>query len=242
MSRLACSRCLRPAGHCLCPLIPALASRTRVLILQHPAESRHALNTGRLAALALSPAELRVGTIFDPRDWSVPGRQAYLLFPGPQAHVLGEGPAPRPERCTLVVPDATWRHARALLHANPALAALPRLALRADGPGAYRVRHAREPGALATVEAIAQALQALEAPARFDAMLRPFHALVEAQIAAMGPERYARDHERRDGSRARRQAGRGQARGESGGRKTNPPETDRFAGDLPAGLAMSDPP
>lgn len=61
MPRPRCERCQRPLDHCLCSLIPALGSRTRVILLQHPSESAHALNTARLAALGLSNAELRVG-------------------------------------------------------------------------------------------------------------------------------------------------------------------------------------
>ena len=52
-ARARCGRCQRPRSHCLCALIPQLQSRTRVLILQHPEESRHALNTARLAALGV---------------------------------------------------------------------------------------------------------------------------------------------------------------------------------------------
>lgn len=65
MSRINCERCLRPQNHCLCPLIPSLESRTRVVLLQHPSEVRHALNTARLAGLGLRNAELRVGEVFD---------------------------------------------------------------------------------------------------------------------------------------------------------------------------------
>ena len=65
MSRIHCERCLRPQSHCLCALIPRLDSRTRVLLLQHPSEVNHALNTARLAALGLRNAELRVGEVFE---------------------------------------------------------------------------------------------------------------------------------------------------------------------------------
>ena len=61
MSRIRCERCARPASHCLCALIPSLPSRTRVLVLQHPSEVGHALNTAGLAVLGLRNAELRVG-------------------------------------------------------------------------------------------------------------------------------------------------------------------------------------
>ncbi|MCR3765182.1 DTW domain-containing protein, partial [Pseudomonas aeruginosa] len=53
MSRSRCERCARPASHCLCALIPSLPSRTRVLVLQHPSEVGHALNTAGLAVLGL---------------------------------------------------------------------------------------------------------------------------------------------------------------------------------------------
>ncbi|MEI2418227.1 DTW domain-containing protein [Orrella sp. JC864] len=192
--RARCARCLRPGAHCLCPLLPSLANRTPVLILQHPQERRHALNTGRLAALGLQQARLECGLRFDPALWLRPGLAPALLFPGPQALPLAAGTLPPPGELLLVVPDATWRHARSLIHHNPALAALPRLALPAGPPGGYRVRKAPGPQALSTVEAVARALDVLDAPARHDALLRPFEALVQGQIQAMGPQVYARNY------------------------------------------------
>ncbi|MEX3776113.1 tRNA-uridine aminocarboxypropyltransferase [Pseudomonas sp. MYb118] len=196
MSRIQCPRCLRPQTHCLCALIPSLDSRTRVLLLQHPSEVNHALNTARLAALGLNNAELVVGEVFEdlPRLLNVPGYQARLLFPGDdaqpmQAYQTGDEP------WLLVVPDGTWRKARKMLHLNPLLAALPRVTLAAGAVSRYRLRKAPGPGALSTVEAIVQALQVLEAPGDFAPLLRPFEALIEGQIAAMGEEVFQRNHE-----------------------------------------------
>ena len=76
MSRIRCERCARPASHCLCALIPSLPSRTRVLVLQHPSEVGHALNTAGLAVLGLRNAELRVGERFAEETWRVPGYRA----------------------------------------------------------------------------------------------------------------------------------------------------------------------
>lgn len=92
MSRIQCARCLRPQTHCLCPLIPSLDSRTRVLLLQHPSEVNHALNTARLAALGLNNAELIVGEVFEdlPRLLNQPGYRARLLFPADDAQPLQE--------------------------------------------------------------------------------------------------------------------------------------------------------
>jgi DTW domain-containing protein YfiP len=195
MSRIQCTRCLRPQSHCLCPLIPSLDSRTRVLLLQHSSEVNHALNTARLAALGLNNAELIVGEVFEdlPQLLNQPGYRARLLFPGDDAQPMQTYEA-SDEPLLLVVPDGTWRKARKMLHLNPLLAALPRVTLAQGGVSRYRLRKAPGPGALSTVEAIVQALQVLEAPVSFEPLLKPFEALIEGQIAAMGQEVFQRNH------------------------------------------------
>ncbi|SEO22474.1 tRNA-uridine aminocarboxypropyltransferase [Pseudomonas sp. NFACC39-1] len=195
MSRIHCPRCHRPQSHCLCPLIPSLDSRTRVLLLQHPSEVNHALNTARLAALGLNNAELIVGEVFEDLSGLLnqPGYQARLLFPGEEAQPM-QAYAPSDDPLLLVVPDGTWRKARKLLHLNPLLAALPRVTLAETGVSRYRLRKAPGPGALSTVEAVVQALQTLEAQTSFEPLLRPFEALIEGQIAAMGEQTFQRNH------------------------------------------------
>jgi DTW domain-containing protein YfiP len=195
MSRIQCPRCLRPQTHCLCALIPRLDSRTRVLLLQHPSEVNHALNTARLAALGLTNAELIVGEVFEdlPTLLNRPGYRARLLFPADDAQPI-EAYGESDEPLLLVVPDGTWRKARKMLHLNPLLAALPRVTLAEGGVSRYRLRKAPGPGALSTIEAIVQALQTLEAPASFEPLLKPFEALIEGQIAAMGEETFQRNH------------------------------------------------
>lgn len=197
MSRINCERCLRPQAHCLCPLIPSLDSRTRVLLLQHPSEVRHALNTAKLAALGLRNAQLHVGEVFEdlPELLQARGYRSALLFPGDAAQPLvayADGEDQRPWQ--LVVPDGTWRKASKLLHVNPLLGTLPRVTLAQVLPSRYRLRKAPQAGAVSTLEALVQALNVLEAPVNFDALLKPFEALIEGQIAAMGRETYERNH------------------------------------------------
>lgn len=197
MSRAQCSRCLRPQTHCLCALIPQLDSRTRVLLLQHPSEVGHALNTARLADLGLLNAELRVGEVFEDLATLLnpPGYQARLLFPGEGAQLIDTAePSEESLPWLLVVPDGTWRKARKLLHLNPLLAQLPRATLPEGAVSRYRLRKAPGPGALSTLEAIVQALEILEAPTSFAPLLRPFEALIEGQIEAMGADTYQRNH------------------------------------------------
>lgn len=195
MPRPTCSQCCRPLAYCLCALVSRLDSRTRVLILQHPSEAGHALNTARLAVLGLENAELRIGEHFaDLADLLAdPGYDARLLFPGDEAELPSQQRAEQ-RPLLLVVPDGTWRKARKLLYCNPLLEHLPRLTLPEGLESRYRLRKAPKVGALSTLEAITETLNRLEAPRRFDALLRPFEALIDRQIAAMGEEVFRRNH------------------------------------------------
>ena len=183
-----------------------MTSRTRVLVLQHPQESRHPLNTGRLAVLGLCHAELMVGEVFPSLEQVIAGASpVFLLFPGEGA----TPPAPLPlhdlpvqaDAMTsplLIVPDGTWRKARKIVQMNPVLQGLPRLCLAdSAAPSRYRVRKTTEPGAVATIEAIVRTLSVLEPGRDFEPVLAPFERLIDQQITAMGPAIYARHHDDR---------------------------------------------
>lgn len=194
-SRPRCEQCARPLAYCLCALIPSLPSRTRVLVVQHPDETKHALNTARFVALGLQNVQLIVAEQINDIERYIqqPGYQACLLFPGESAQELRayqEGEQP----LLLVVPDGTWRKARKILHCNPLLAALPRVTLPVGFSGRYRLRKAPSAQALATVEAVCYALATLEPELDFKPLLQPFEALIEGQIQAMGAEVYQRNH------------------------------------------------
>lgn len=96
-------------------------------------------------------------------DWAAPGSETLVLFPHAEARPLEDWRgADHP--ITLVVPDGTWRQAKKARRRVAGLADLPCVSLPATGASAYRLRHAGLPGRLATIEAIACALQILEGP------------------------------------------------------------------------------
>lgn len=184
--RAICRRCLRPERLCVCALLPAVTSRVRVVILQHPREARLAICSAWLCHVALAGSELLRGVAFegDPRVRALcadPGTA--LLYPGPGSTPAAEL-AERPPSC-LVAIDATWPQAVKLLRANPSIAALPRVGIVAAAPSGYGALR-REPaeGHLATIDAVAEALGALEQdPARYAPMRRAFRRAVELQLA-----------------------------------------------------------
>ena len=122
-----------------------------------------------------------------------PGYRACVLFPGEQAQAL-RAYQDNQQPLLLIVPDGTWRKARKILHCNPLLAALPRVTLAPGLSSRYRLRKAPDAQALATVEAVTYALTVLEPELDFSPLLRPFDALIEGQITAMGAEVYQRNH------------------------------------------------
>lgn len=193
--RDVCWRCRRPRPVCYCALLPSLPTRTRVVLLQHPRERRVGIGTARMTHLSLPNSELHEGVIFEeePRIMALAGDPTTaVLFPGGDPD-----PAAGPPVRSLIVIDGTWWQARKMLAVNPRLAAARRIGVLPRAPGNYRIRREPRPECLATVEAVASALAALEGePARFDEMLRAFEFMVDRQIEHQarsdGPRRRSR--------------------------------------------------
>ena len=183
-----CGRCRRPVRVCYCAALPTLATRTKVVILQHPRERDMPIGTARMAKLCLPESELHVGIRWGESAAfataiSDPARPAILLSPGPTARDILSDPPVGP--VTLVVVDGTWSQAKTVVRDNPCLQGLPRYAFATPEPSQYRIR--KEPRAeyVSTIEALMHVLGVLEGdPARFRALLDPLNAMVDAQLAA----------------------------------------------------------
>lgn len=196
MPRLTCSRCCRPQSYCLCTYAHGVLNRTKVLILQHPDEHKHPLNTARLAMLSLQNAELLIGESFPQLNEILRAFELrFLLFPAKENNLVQPLQALLDtDAALLIVPDGTWRNVRKLIQLNPILATLPHLSLPIGQPSEYKVRKASETAAVSTIEAIVRTLSVLEPDQDFTGVLRPFHALVEQQIHAMGADVYKRNY------------------------------------------------
>jgi len=144
-------------------------------VLQHPAEAGHAKGSVRLLQLSLQRCERKVGEVLDPQglaDAMQPGTA--LLYPATPGDTAQAAMPAEPIRRLLVL-DGTWRQSRQLLRLNPALQALPRLALQAPPPSLYAARKAQRPDQRSTLEATCLALGQLEAQAgRYAPLLQAF--------------------------------------------------------------------
>ena len=198
--RAVCLRCNRPESMCWCAHVPAIATRTRVVILQHPRERYVAIGTGRMTAMCLTSASLHLGVEFAD-DAAVraaladPERPAALLWPGEWAIDIAESPPTGP--ITLVVIDGTWSTAKKVVRKNPFLASLPRYAFAPAAPSAYRIRREPRDDYVSTIEAVVHVLTVLEGD-RFQPMLAPFTAMVDGQLDCQSRLRGARVRHRRN--------------------------------------------
>ena len=162
--------------------------------MQHPLEAREAKGSGRLLHLSLPGSALLVGeslTAAAIERITKPPRQSILLYPGTREPTgvaddicfFSEKVIARTD-LRLIVLDATWRKSRKMLHLNPLLQSLPRLALHQRPPSRYTIRKAHQAHQLSTFEATCQALLQLgESPVDLRALLAAFDGFVAQQHA-----------------------------------------------------------
>lgn len=207
-----CPRCQRPQASCICRWVTRVPIRTEVLILQHPMEMRQAKGSAKLLHLSLPNSRLYVGETFErdllreslfepfPPDRPDCMIRPVLLYPDDATFAA---PAWEPEKASasgllrnrLVVLDGTWRKSLRMLHANPMLQKLPRLALREPPASIYHIRKAHRPDQLSTFEATCQALRQMGEPAeQIDALLTAFAGFVDQQQSYMDGKRSDDDH------------------------------------------------
>ena len=158
-----------------------------MLILQHPLEVNHAKGTARLLHMSFPRSRLVTGEVFDESLFE--GGRHVLLYPDTPQAGLPAVKALSPEKLAdtnglcLVVLDGTWRKSLKMLHLNPALQRMPRLSLEDLPASNYRIRKARLPHQLSTLEATCAALAQLEGDAgKFRPLLTAFEGFVFEQL------------------------------------------------------------
>lgn len=196
MPRPLCLRCTRPLPACYCHLLVAVDNHWPVLILQHAGESRHALNTARIAQLCLQ--RVAVQKVQDGDSDATLQQILPAHLPAPVLVYPGEGGIPPAQLAAapavpLLFLDASWRKSRRMFLQSPWLQGLPRMALAPMAPARYRIRREPRPGYRSTLEAIVEVLGMVDGcPA--EVMLPIMDWMVAQQIAGMGAGTYAENY------------------------------------------------
>ena len=208
MARAYCYKCNRAQSTCICEYITPINNRVRVIVLQHPEETRQAKGTAIIAALSLSNVELWVGEDFTHHQalndlLLCSPQSSFLVYPEASNMTLPQlseyyANGQSDQDVNLIFIDATWRKAKKIFLSSANLSALPRVTLGNDKQSTYRIRKVPASGYLSTIEAIAYSLMVLEQDeAGYQPLLQVFDKLINQQIDSMGEHTYKRHYESR---------------------------------------------
>jgi DTW domain-containing protein YfiP len=153
-----CESCLLLQEWCLCDRVPRLEIQTQLIIIRHWKERLRTSNTARMVQAAIPSTVIldygAPGAELDPT--TLPLSEASLLFPGETA----QSPAFK----TLIIVDGSWPQARRMVQRIPGLASLPKTSVSPLPVPPRRLRRPPQPEGMATIEAVARALDRLEGP------------------------------------------------------------------------------
>lgn len=199
--RELCPRCLQPRFSCYCADLRPFDSGVEFVILIHPIEAHRRIATGRMSHLMLRNSHLIMGQDYSHhpevnRLLSLPNREPFVLYPGPQSTNLSE--IPRHERPAVFksgskplvfVIDGTWATAKKMMRQSQNLNQLPRVCFTPDRPSRFRVRKQPAAHCYSTIEAIHHFLDLYLDPEitaqtdrPHDSLLEVFDAMVERQL------------------------------------------------------------
>lgn len=188
--RKICGQCGRPVLVCWCSALPPqpLVPKSRVILLQHPAEEKRALRTAPMLSVGLAPGKCLIykGKKFPKFDSELEAiladKNSLLLYPSPRSIPieqldLSEGPF------NLVLIDGTWPQAKAIYTCSSVLHGMRQVKLISSGNSNYIIRTQPTDGCLSTLETAIEALSILEQQDCYrEQLLRPLHALCQFQL------------------------------------------------------------
>jgi DTW domain-containing protein YfiP len=190
-----CPLCFLHLDLCICEFIPKLNLKTRVSLVVHYKELKRTTNTGRLAIAALSNSEMLVRgeiQIEDPKalDLStliMPNYESVLFYPSTDAIELSpEWVAAQKKPIHLIVPDGNWRQASKVHYRHPELKELNRVKITPKCQATQWMRKETVEGGMATLEAIARALEILEGREVGGSLLNLYQLKLERTLASRG--------------------------------------------------------
>lgn len=191
---------------CWCSSLPnpTIEIKSRVLILQHPAEEKRTLRTALMLQLGLQKGRCIVyrGKRFpNPNSHEelapiLNAANTILLYPSNNAVPLEQirQQLQNFENCNLVLIDGTWPQAKSIYASSPQLQQLRQVKLITGGNSDYIIRTQPTEGCLSTLETAAQCLAILEnRPELKEILVKPLHTLCNYQLANGAVEHHSKE-------------------------------------------------
>ncbi|MGV3002369.1 tRNA-uridine aminocarboxypropyltransferase [Vibrio sp.] len=195
MSRY-CLQCGKANNACICDWIKPIDCSVRVVILQHPSESKRPVGTAKILQLSLSHCDIWVGEDFSQHSelnvlLQDEQTESLILYPNDNSQSLDSVAlrcielAAENKRLCLILLDGTWKKAYKMWRLSSNLHSLPCVALPNHLQGNYRIRKAPTEQHLSTVEAGFYALSAIKPQVDFSPLVTAFTNMVDFQISQM---------------------------------------------------------
>lgn len=196
-----CQECYKAKNACYCHKIVSLNNTSHILILQHPNECKHPLNSARIAELSFKNCRIIIGEDFSQNkelNEILKNDNCCLLFPSDDAQKVSHysiscKDAPEGKKPTLILIDGTWRKAKKIFYLSKNLHSIPKICLSSNYKSRYRIRKQPTNNYLSTLEALTYSLNILENN-DFTSVFEAFDYLIEFQIKKMGQQVYLKNY------------------------------------------------
>lgn len=191
-SRSFCPDCEFLKSRCLCDTLKLIPNNVHIIILQHPTETKHPLNTVRIMKKSFKKISVIVGEDFT-ADLKLntilcdTNNHCALLYPDEKAVVLDSQQSSSTTAIThIILIDGTWRKAKKIFMLSKNLHSVQTLKLEPKEQSDYRIRKAPSEDSLSTLEASVLALNILEPTLNTEAVTKSFKKMIDYQIEKMG--------------------------------------------------------
>jgi DTW domain-containing protein YfiP len=177
-------------------VIKSIPNNTHLIILQHPTETKHPLNTVRILLKTFEKITLFIGEDFS-QDLKIntllsdEKNRCALLYPGQKNQINISQEKNSSEPIThLFMLDGTWRKSKRIFLTSKNIQQLPTLSLAPTETSQYRIRKTPTGESLSTLEAAIMALSFIEPNLQTQSAVNAFTKMIDLQIKRMGREIY----------------------------------------------------
>ena len=195
--RLRCPSCDFILVRCLCDTLKPIDNFIELVILQHPSETLHALNTVALMKKSFQRITVLIGEDFTDNHLLNslllnPNNSIALLYPTQNSTLLNS--AENLPLTHLILIDGTWKKAHKIVTTSKNLHPLHSIKLESTDGGFYRIRASQKKESLSTLEASIAALKILEEKLETKSLEDSFNKMIEFQIEKMGTETFKKNY------------------------------------------------
>lgn len=186
-----CGGCGLNLELCICAKIPKIELKTKVTLVIHSREIKRTTNTGQLAIRSLINSDMhvrgKVGENFNLGDLIYDDYENLLLYPSDEAIELTvEFVQTLKKPIHLIVPDGNWRQASKVHYRNLHLKQLLRVKLKAPGKDQQYLRYESKEQGMATLQAIAYAIAAIEGDQVCEELLKVYNSKLANTLIGRG--------------------------------------------------------